>query len=129
LLLDGHMWPEVSRQASGSSHPVNAQVFDGEGGVVMGKGEGVAAPLGCWGGLCLACVNERDRERAWSQTQGRVQIDMAGTGWGWLGGVGARGWKQARLGTQRDAGVSLRMLIWSEGQREGVVMVSSIDLP
>jgi hypothetical protein len=29
-----------------------------------GKGAGAAAPVGCWGCLQLACVNERDRERA-----------------------------------------------------------------
>jgi hypothetical protein len=43
------------------SSPVDAQVFDGGDGVVTGKAEGVAAPVGCRGGLGLACLNEEDR--------------------------------------------------------------------
>jgi hypothetical protein len=98
-----------------SSSPVDAQVFDGGDGVITGKGEGVAVPVGCWGGLGLACMNERDRERAWCRVSAHVQSDVARAGWGSIGGEGARAWEWARLGNTRDAGVLLRTLVWSEG--------------
>jgi hypothetical protein len=43
-----------------SSH-VDTQVFDSGGGIVTGKRERerVATPVRCWGGVELACVNER----------------------------------------------------------------------
>jgi hypothetical protein len=65
-------------------------------------------------------MNERDRERAWGRTHGRAQIDVAGTGWGWIGGGGAReGWL-ARLGTMQGAERDMRSVVWSGGQRGGV---------
>jgi hypothetical protein len=37
-------------------------------------------------------VNKRNRERAWGRTRGRVQIDVAGAGWGgWVVLVHGRG--------------------------------------
>jgi hypothetical protein len=57
-------------------------VFDGGDSVITGKGEGVAAPVSCWGGLGLLCVNERDKERAWCKVLARVRSDMARVGWG-----------------------------------------------
>jgi hypothetical protein len=45
---------------------------------------------------------------------------MFGAGWGCLGGMGAREREWACLGTKRGAGVSLRALVWLEGQRGGV---------
>jgi hypothetical protein len=77
---------------------IDAQVFDSGDGVLTGKGGGVAAPVACWGSLHVACMNGRDRERAWCRVSARVQIDVARAGWGCLGGVGVREWKQARLG-------------------------------
>jgi hypothetical protein len=79
-------------------------VFDSGGGIVTGEREGVAAPVGCWDGVELVCMNESDGERAWGRSHGRVQIDVAGTGWGWLGGGGARERERARLGNTRGAG-------------------------
>jgi hypothetical protein len=75
---------------AGSSSPINAQLFDGGDGVVTSKGEGVATPVGCWCGLGLTCVNERNRERAWHRVSVRVQRDVARAGWGSIGGEGAR---------------------------------------
>jgi hypothetical protein len=46
------------------SSPIDTQVFDSGDGGLTGKGVGAAAPVDCWGCLRLACVNERDRERA-----------------------------------------------------------------
>jgi hypothetical protein len=100
--------------------PPCAQVFDGGGGGLTGKGVGAAAPVECWGGVELVCVNEIDRGRVWGRERERVQGDAFGAGWGWLGGVGAREREWLRLGNTRGAGVSLRALVWSEGQREGV---------
>jgi hypothetical protein len=96
---------------------VGVQVFDRRGGVLTGKGERGAAPMGFWGLALSMCLNERDREGAWSQAQGRIQIDVAGAGWGWLGSAGARerGW--LRLGNTRGAEKVLRTLAWSERQR------------
>jgi hypothetical protein len=96
------------------------QVFDGGDGVVTSKGEGVAALVGCWGSLGLACVNERDMERAWCKVSAHVRSDVARAGWGSIGGEGARAWEWARLRNTRDTWVLLRALIWSEGQRGGV---------
>jgi hypothetical protein len=89
-VLDGCGWTEVTRRTCRASSHVDTQVFDSGGGVVTGKGEGVAAPVGCWSGVELVCVNERDGEIACGRSRGRVQIDVAGMGWGWLGGGGAR---------------------------------------
>jgi hypothetical protein len=61
-------------------------------------------------------VNERDKERAWGRTRGRVQIDVAGAGWGWLGGVGARERGLARMGNTRGAERRVGALVWSGGQ-------------
>jgi hypothetical protein len=47
----------------------------------------------------------------------RVQIDVARADWGCLGGVGARGWKRARLGNTRGSERVLRALVGSERQR------------
>jgi hypothetical protein len=60
-------WRDVSVQwrgdgrAASSSH-LNAQVFDGGGGGLTGKGAGAAAPVECCGGVESACMNERDWE-------------------------------------------------------------------
>jgi hypothetical protein len=56
---DGQRWWD--RCATLSSH-LNVQVFDGGRGGLMGKRIRADAPVGCWGGVELACVNESDRE-------------------------------------------------------------------
>jgi hypothetical protein len=76
--------------------------------------------VGCWGGVEYACVNEIDRGRAWGRERGRVQGDMFGAGWGWLGGVGTRERERLRLGNTRGAERRVRVLVWLGGQREGV---------
>jgi hypothetical protein len=65
-------------------------------------------------------VNEIDRGRAWGRERGRVQGDVFGAGWGWLGGMGAREREWLRLGNTRGAERRVRVLVWSGGQREGV---------
>jgi hypothetical protein len=115
--VDGQRW---QGRLAVSSSPVYVQVFDGGDDVVTGKGEGVAAPVGCWGGLGLACMNKRDGERVWCKVSARVRSDVARAGWGSIGGEGARAWEWACLGNTRDIGVLLRALVQSEGQRGGV---------
>jgi hypothetical protein len=68
------------------------QVLDSEGSGLTGKGAGAAAPVRSWGCPQLACVNERDRERAWSRDRDRVWSDVARAGWGaWAALVHGRG--------------------------------------
>jgi hypothetical protein len=55
---DGQRWQD--RHTASSSH-LNVQVFDGGRGGLTGKGAGAAAPVECWGGVELACVNEINR--------------------------------------------------------------------
>jgi hypothetical protein len=40
---------------------LRAQVFDGGQGGLAGKAAGAAAPVECWGGVELMCVNKIDR--------------------------------------------------------------------
>jgi hypothetical protein len=102
-LLEGCECPVARGKTRWSSIHVTAQVFNGGGGGLMGERAGVAAPIGCWGGVESACLNESDWERAWGRERGRVQSDVHGAGWGWLGSGGAREREWARLGTKRDA--------------------------
>jgi hypothetical protein len=59
-ILEGCGWTEAMRRTCSSSSHVDTQVFDSGGGIVMCEREGVAALVGCWGGVELACVNESD---------------------------------------------------------------------
>jgi hypothetical protein len=93
-------------------------VFDGEGGVLTGKREEVATPVGSWGCPLPACVNKRDREGAWSQAHGRVQDDVARAEWGWLDGGGAREWEQSRLGCARCRALAARVGLVGGTERE-----------
>jgi hypothetical protein len=69
-ILEGCVWTEAMRQTCSSSSHVDTQVFDSGGGIVTGEREGVAAPVGCWDGVELACMNESDGERAWGRNCG-----------------------------------------------------------
>jgi hypothetical protein len=119
-LLEGHECPVARGRTRWSSSHVTAQVFDGGGGGLTGERAGVAAPVGCWCGVESMCLNESEWERAWGRERGRVQSDMHGAGWGWLGGGGAREREWACLWTKRDAEREMCVLVWSGGQRGGV---------
>jgi hypothetical protein len=60
--LEGRECPVARRRTRRSSSHISAQVFDRGGGAVTGEREGVSAPVGCWGGVEFACVNESDGE-------------------------------------------------------------------
>jgi hypothetical protein len=60
-LLEGRECPVARGRTRWSCSHVTAQVFDVGGGGLTGKGAGAAAPVECWGGVELACVNEINR--------------------------------------------------------------------
>jgi hypothetical protein len=96
------------------------QVFDGDQCGLTGERRRGAVPVGSWGGAELECMVEIDRKWTWGRIRGRAQIDVAGTGWGWIGGDGAREGQLARLGTPRSLETEMRRVVWSGEQRGGV---------
>jgi hypothetical protein len=59
-LLEGCECPVVRGRTRRSSSHISVQVFDRGGGAVTSERGSVSAPVGCWGGVVLACVNESD---------------------------------------------------------------------
>jgi hypothetical protein len=60
-LLEGRECPVARGRTRWSCSRAIAQVFNGGGGGLTGKGAGAAVPVECWGGVELVCVNEIDR--------------------------------------------------------------------